>query len=807
MEEQSITIRYMVTRACLEEGIMRLLKYNEEYFPTDGVVTLTDEQGREYKAEVDRENMCVWNFGPLFDELNLGVNDVVLLHPVSNTEPYQQFWVSAEIDPSKSSINRSLQKNFSPQNRARHRIKKASLLPQVGELRSPPWGLPPELNPRLDLDGLDIEATLDGLPLFEALGDVEQVAPNWATHVWGESWSEAYGWSEKTKQARPLIEEEILVPAEDDAHNIQQRTPVFEPVFELEEDLEARIVSADDADGVDGTSGADGADVKTATDEQSERTPIFETEAESEMLRAQQAQEVLQVQAEQAETVEAVETVAEAQNTTDSGEREQVTQTADATNTADGSETEESNYLTELIDREMAREHAADPADLAADVVDGDESEESEESTIKTAITAATEPLPLRAVRTEQAEQEQPHDTQKASQVVHGVPDGWGDLEVAQQELQALSKPKEQPLEEPLDMYRDTSLRDELSYQPEGFGLSQSKVADPADVTDVADAANTVTESEPAEHEHLDHHVGEQPAQSTQSEAAPSERAQELKQATSSIKNNDQSGQFGKFGRSHDRERAPRSSSGGSGSQHTKSKRSFSSTSPSVANSVDLNQLGEQVKAFAELTGYRLEQLTPSLVRLNADLGPQFGYTVLLALDAKGCDHAAWKHPAEDYLAMLVTENERPSRVCRLTREALQALTEHARLAPLSPVDLHGYWRSGSLDLDSSVNIAALANAYLTQRGTFSYVLLTLAGQQANSVITISRLAVRLGNNINAEDLRVILDTLSKPPFLALTPLPNGQYILRRTMPTMLEELADYAQTMQNRLQQAESEQ
>lgn len=205
-------------------------------------------------------------------------------------------------------------------------------------------------------------------------------------------------------------------------------------------------------------------------------------------------------------------------------------------------------------------------------------------------------------------------------------------------------------------------------------------------------------------------------------------------------------------------------------------------------------QLGE----LARLTGYRLHELGGGVTRLTADLGTH-GYSVLVAHQPDALNGAAWTEAAE-YRVLLTDEATRPEGVARLTREALIALIEHARLAPLSAVDLRGYWKAGSVDLESAASVAEMVSAHLAQRGTFSFVLLTLAQQPAHSVVSVPRLAERLGSGVNYAELGSILDTLTRPPFLALTPLPAGQYLLRVGVAELLSDMAEYADVVRRRI-------
>ena len=90
--------------------------------------------------------------------------------------------------------------------------------------------------------------------------------------------------------------------------------------------------------------------------------------------------------------------------------------------------------------------------------------------------------------------------------------------------------------------------------------------------------------------------------------------------------------------------------------------------------------------------------------------------------------------------------------------------------------------------------------AHLAQRGAFSAVLLTLAQQPAHSLVSVQRLAERLGSGVNYAELGGILDTLTRAPFLALTPLPGGQYLLRSGVSDLLLELAEYADGLRRRM-------
>lgn len=222
------------------------------------------------------------------------------------------------------------------------------------------------------------------------------------------------------------------------------------------------------------------------------------------------------------------------------------------------------------------------------------------------------------------------------------------------------------------------------------------------------------------------------------------------------------------------------------------------SPSPAGPAGADLQLPEAQLAELARLTGYRLDHLGGGVLRLKAELGAH-GYAVLVALDEAARTAPAWNEE-QGYRVMLCREDQHPEGVARLTHEALAALNEHARLAPLSPVDLRGYWKAGHVDLESAASIAELISAHLAQRGVFSFVLLTLAQQPAHSVISVPRLAEKLGSGVNHAELGSILETLTRAPFLALTPLPGGQFLLRVGVSDILADLAEYSDGVRRRI-------
>lgn len=77
------TLRYIITRACLQEGSMRLLRYLKPHFPTEnGQVNFYDDAGHEYLIQVDHAQERLLGLADFYRQQHLGVNDVVMVTPL-----------------------------------------------------------------------------------------------------------------------------------------------------------------------------------------------------------------------------------------------------------------------------------------------------------------------------------------------------------------------------------------------------------------------------------------------------------------------------------------------------------------------------------------------------------------------------------------------------------------------------------------------------------------------------------------------------------------------------------------------------
>ena len=89
------SMRYIVTRPCLQEGSLSILKYLQSTFPQSGPAVFVDDKGEEHTVQVDTERARVWGLGGLYHAQHLGVNDVLIL---TNLAP-ARFQVEAIVKP------------------------------------------------------------------------------------------------------------------------------------------------------------------------------------------------------------------------------------------------------------------------------------------------------------------------------------------------------------------------------------------------------------------------------------------------------------------------------------------------------------------------------------------------------------------------------------------------------------------------------------------------------------------------------------------------------------------------------------
>ncbi len=203
------------------------------------------------------------------------------------------------------------------------------------------------------------------------------------------------------------------------------------------------------------------------------------------------------------------------------------------------------------------------------------------------------------------------------------------------------------------------------------------------------------------------------------------------------------------------------------------------------------------LERFAVALGYSMKG-EGQIAVLEARLGRQSYRVALTSALSTPPDWAALENLEADYRAVLLREDstlELPTqfKLTRITVEALETLLESTALSPLTPLELRGYWNADAIDQNSAHSLAEMAGRELGSRGVFSQVLLCLTEFEPHSSIRVSHLIHRLGERVKRSDLESILDTLTRPPLLAISHIGEGEYYLRQSVQDTLTLLSDYA--------------
>ena len=121
------SMRYIVTRPCLQEGSLSILKYLQSTFAQSGPAVFVDDKGEEHAVQVDTERARVWGLGGLYHAQHLGVNDVLT---ITNLAP-ARYQVEATVKPYAPPPSPRREPNKAPETR---RVVVSST-PHVREIR------------------------------------------------------------------------------------------------------------------------------------------------------------------------------------------------------------------------------------------------------------------------------------------------------------------------------------------------------------------------------------------------------------------------------------------------------------------------------------------------------------------------------------------------------------------------------------------------------------------------------------------------------------------------------------------------
>ncbi len=162
-----------------------------------------------------------------------------------------------------------------------------------------------------------------------------------------------------------------------------------------------------------------------------------------------------------------------------------------------------------------------------------------------------------------------------------------------------------------------------------------------------------------------------------------------------------------------------------------------------------------------------------------------------------------------DYAALLVPQAQLDRaqkelgglRVALVSPEALERLVSLKKLFPVGPVELERLLKSGQVDLETVAELSEEVRRWVGERAVFSAVLLGLVEYNRQQVFFTEDILANLGEgDWDKEQVRVVLEALTGPPFLLLEKTAPGEYLLRESVADNLAHLAEYALSLRNRI-------
>ncbi len=208
--------------------------------------------------------------------------------------------------------------------------------------------------------------------------------------------------------------------------------------------------------------------------------------------------------------------------------------------------------------------------------------------------------------------------------------------------------------------------------------------------------------------------------------------------------------------------------------------------------------------------GYGVSPLESGL-QLEARL-PRGTHRIALALEGHSDISAVLKAgrlQSAKYLAVATTTDRLGlvdtatafGNVAKVELEALTTLEKLQEHFALTPLELEGYWNAGGISQDALESIQQSINQRLETRGEFSFIMLALRHFNAPCAITPEDIVAKLpGSGIGTSTVLQVLETLSKAPFMLVTPLGMGEYHLKVNLDRGLEDLAGYVSSVKMRL-------
>lgn len=157
-----------------------------------------------------------------------------------------------------------------------------------------------------------------------------------------------------------------------------------------------------------------------------------------------------------------------------------------------------------------------------------------------------------------------------------------------------------------------------------------------------------------------------------------------------------------------------------------------------------------------------------------------------------------------DYLGVLGSDEElaalaAPAELARATlwpKPAVEQLAVIAANLPLSPADLETHFRQGGMTGEARQQFEQQIQARIAERGAFSTVLANLSTVEGGASFRFEDAA----RGVDRDSAWQILDQLSRSPFQLVIRREAGEYHLRENVTVALQQLAEYATSLQNQM-------
>lgn len=217
--------------------------------------------------------------------------------------------------------------------------------------------------------------------------------------------------------------------------------------------------------------------------------------------------------------------------------------------------------------------------------------------------------------------------------------------------------------------------------------------------------------------------------------------------------------------------------------------------------------------AVLERIGFRVTPLGGNFQLLESEPVTQRGFTVLavvvesqVRLDWGPLLEKRREHAAE-FLAVFGTDEEleplvAPAELARASLWPLSSLERIAEIAsnlPLCPADLEGNFRQGGMTGNDREHFERVIQDRIAERGAFSTVLANLSAYPGGAAFRLEDAA----RGVDRQAAAQILNQLTGSPFQLVLRREGGDYYLRENVQVALQQLAEYATSLQDHMPRA----